>query len=124
MRKKEKGIGYLQLLAVLAALVLLGVIAVFGIGEKKLGSASDVKLGLDLAGGVSITYEAVKENPTAQEMEDTRYKLQLRVDNYSTESAVYQEGDNRINVDIPGVTDANAILKELGRQCDAGGLGC
>ena len=115
MRKKEKGIGYLQLLAVLAALVLLGVIAVFGIGEKKLGSASDVKLGLDLAGGVSITYEAVKENPTAQEMEDTRYKLQLRVDNYSTESAVYQEGDNRINVDIPGVTDANAILKELGK---------
>ena len=46
-------------------------------------------------------------------MSDTRYKLQLRVDNYSTEAAVYQEGTNRINVDIPGVSDAEKILKEL-----------
>lgn len=115
MSKNGKSTGILQLIAVAAVIVLLGVVAVFGIGEKKIGSASDVKLGLDLAGGVSITYEAVKDNPTSQEMEDTRYKLQLRVDNYSTESAVYQEGSNRINVDIPGVTDANKILKELGK---------
>ena len=50
-----------------------------------------------------------------EEMSDTRYKLQLRVDNYSTEAAVYQEGTNRINVDIPGVSDAEKILKELGQ---------
>ena len=48
-------------------------------------------------------------------MSDTKYKLQKRVDNYSTEAAVYQEGTNRINVDIPGVTDANAILEALGK---------
>jgi len=48
-------------------------------------------------------------------MSDTRYKLQMRVDNYSTEAAVYQEGNNRINVDIPGVSDAEKILKELGQ---------
>ena len=28
---------------------------------------------------------------------------------------VYQEGGNRINIEIPGVSDANAILEELGR---------
>ena len=28
---------------------------------------------------------------------------------------VYQEGSDRINVEIPGVTDANAILEELGQ---------
>ena len=42
-------------------------------------------------------------------MVDTIYKLQQRVQNYSTEAEVYREGNNRINVDIPGVSDANAI---------------
>ena len=48
-------------------------------------------------------------------MSDTIYKLQQRVQNYSTEASVYQEGSNRINIEIPGVTDANAILQELGK---------
>ena len=48
-------------------------------------------------------------------MADTIYKLQQRVDNYSTEAQVYQEGSDRINIEIPGVTDANAILEELGK---------
>ena len=75
----------------------------------------DIKLGLDLAGGVSITYQAVEEEPGQEEMSDTIYKLQQRVQNYSTEAEVYQEGNNRINIDIPGVSDANAILEELGK---------
>ena len=41
------------------------------------------------------------------------YKRQVQ--NYSTEAEVYQEGSNRINIDIPGVSDANAILEELGK---------
>ena len=48
-------------------------------------------------------------------MDDTVYKLQKRVEVYSTEAVVYQEGNNRINIEIPGVSDANAILEELGR---------
>ena len=76
---------------------------------------NDIKLGLDLAGGVSITYQAKEENPSAEDMSDTIYKLQQRFQNYSTEAEVYQEGSNRINVDIPGVSDANAILEELGK---------
>jgi SecD/SecF fusion protein len=112
---KSKGRGFLQLLLIIAAMAGLLAIVIFGFGSTKKGSLEDVKLGLDLAGGVSITYESVKENPTAEEMEDTVYKLKKRVDNYSTEADVYQEGDDRINVDIPGVTDANQILKELGK---------
>ncbi len=79
------------------------------------GAAANIKLGLDLAGGVSITYEADKANPSATEMNDTIYKLQKRVENYSTESEVRQEGSNRITVDIPGVTNANEILEALGK---------
>lgn len=48
-------------------------------------------------------------------MKDTIYKLQKRVEGYSTEAAVYQEGDDRITVEIPGVKDANEILEDLGK---------
>ena len=74
-----------------------------------------IKLGLDLDGGVSITYKANKDNPTAEEMSDAVYKLQLKAQTYSSEAEVYQEGNDRINIDIPGVSDANAILEELGK---------
>ena len=69
---------------------------------------------LDLSGGVSITYQVVDENPSAEDMSDTIYKLQKRVDSYSTEASVYQVGDDRITVEIPGVQDANQILEDLG----------
>ncbi|MDD3251233.1 MAG: protein translocase subunit SecD [Lachnospiraceae bacterium] len=105
--KSSKGKGLLGLLVLLAAVVLFGF---FGYDTM-----DDIKLGLDLAGGVSITYQTVETDPTAEEMSDTIYKLQQRVQNYSTEAEVYQEGDNRINIDIPGVSDANAILEELGK---------
>ena len=37
------------------------------------------------------------------------------MEQYSTESSVYQEGDDRINIEIPGVSNANEILDELGQ---------
>ena len=79
------------------------------------GENRNIKLGLDLAGGVSITYRAVEDNPSEEDMKDTVYKLQKRVEGYSTEASVYQEGNDRINIEIPGVSDANAILEELGK---------
>lgn len=97
----------------LGLLVLLFAVGLFGFFGYD--TMDDIKLGLDLAGGVSITYQAVEENPSSEEMSDTIYKLQQRVQNYSTEAEVYQEGSNRINIDIPGVSDANAILEELGK---------
>jgi len=97
----------------LGLLVLLFAIGLFGFFGYD--TMDDIKLGLDLAGGVSITYRAVEENPTDEAMADTIYKLQQRVQNYSTEAEVYQEGSDRINIDIPGVSDANAILEELGK---------
>ncbi len=107
------------ILALILMLLLLGGLAytsVYGLGEDKSGSLSSIDLGLDLAGGVSITYEVGGEGtPSAEDMSDTIYKLQQRVDQYSTESQVYQEGSNRINIEIPGVTDANKILEELGQ---------
>lgn len=106
----------LLLLLFLIALAGLGYVALIGIGSTKTGSAGNIKQGLDLAGGVSITYQVVgEERPSAADMSDTIYKLQKRVEGYSTEAQVYQEGEDRINIEIPGVSDANEILQELGQ---------
>ncbi len=78
------------------------------------GEDMSIPLGLDLSGGVSITYQVVDDNPSSEDMKDTIYKLQKRVEGYSTEAVAYQVGDDRITVEIPGVTDANEILQELG----------
>ncbi len=111
----KRGKGIVCLLALLAVVAGLFYTALMGLGDDGSGSLSDIKLGLDLAGGVSITYQTVDENPSETDMQDTIYKLQLRVAGYSNEAEVYQEGSDRINVDIPGVSDANAILEELGQ---------
>lgn len=113
--KFSKGQGCAMLLVI--ALVLGGlayyasiILSSTGIGEDK-----SIKLGLDLAGGVSITYQVDEDDFTDEEVSDTIYKLQKRVEAYSTEAVVYREGDDRITVEIPGVTDANDILEELGK---------
>lgn len=112
--KKNKAVLSLVLTLVLTA--LLFVTAGIGWGEGATGAAKNIKLGLDLAGGVSITYQAVgEEEPSSEDMKDTIYKLQKRVEAYSTEAEVYQEGADRINIEIPGVSDANKILEELGK---------
>ena len=89
--KKSKGLAILLAagLSYYASIILSST----GKGEDK-----NIKLGLDLAGGVSITYQVESENPTSEQMKDTIYKLQKRVEGYSTEASVYQEGDDRITV--------------------------
>ena len=111
--KKSRGI--LSLILVAAVIVLLGVTSFFGLNSKGMGSARNINLGLDLEGGVSITYQAKGETPSQEDMDDTVYKLQRRVEEYSTEAQAYQQGDNRISIEIPGVQDANQILEELGQ---------
>ena len=110
---KKKGI--VSLVVTAALIILLAFTCAVGFGPTGTGAARNIKLGLDLAGGVSITYQVKDDNPSDEDMSDTIYKLQRRVEQYSTEATVYQEGDDRINIEIPGVTDANAILEELGK---------
>ena len=112
--KKSKAI--ITLVVTLLVTAALGYVAICGIGSEKAGAASQIKQGLDLAGGVSITYQVVgDEDPSDEDMSDTVYKLQKRVETYSTEALVYREGSDRINIEIPGVSDADAILEDLGR---------
>ena len=89
-----------------------------GVGAEKTGRAEDIPLGLDLQGGVSVTYQIEDEDPDSSAINATKEKLQKRVDGYSTDGSVYLEGDDRISVEIPLDTskyDANQILDDLGR---------
>ncbi len=116
MNPKQKEYLILLFIIVLAAVSAFGVYK--GFGKEHKGSARNIELGLDLAGGVSITYQINEKNPSETDIKDTIYKLQKRVEGYSTEAEVYQEGSKRITVEIPGVTDANKILNELGKPGD------
>ena len=111
--KKNRAIAVLVLTVIITAFLCYTV--GIGLGPTGTGSAKNIKTGLDLAGGVSITYQAKEKNPDSEDMSDTVYKMQKRVEQYSTEAQAYQEGSNRITVEIPGVTDADEILNDLGK---------
>ncbi len=101
-------------LAVIALVFLIGGYTVlFGIGGY--GNAKNIILGLDVRGGVSITYEVTDEEFSDEDFSDTLSKLQSRAEALSTEAEVYQEGEDRIVVNIPGETDAEATLDKLGQ---------
>lgn len=123
-KKNNRGKGILLILVLAVAIAITGYFAADTLQKSKLVTDENgittfqdggIKLGLDLAGGVSITYQTKIDNPSAEDMSDTQYKLLQRVQNYSSEAEVYQEGTNRINIDIPGVSDANKVLEELGK---------
>ena len=123
MNSKVKGV--LQVLLVLVLIAAFAFVAARGIGGAHRGSAKNIRLGLDLEGGVSVTYQAYKtdstgkrtgEQPTDKDMADTIYKMQKRVETLeSTEAAVYQEGNDRVTIDIPGASNSEEILQELGK---------
>ena len=112
MKKSKAVVG---LILTLLMTVFLCYTAAVGIGQTGTGSAKNINTGLDLSGGVSITYQTKEKKPSAEDMSDTVYKMQKRVEQYSTEAQAYKEGDNRITVEIPGATDADTILNDLGK---------
>ena len=123
-KKNNPGKGIVCLIMLLVAIAVTGFFAADTFEKSKLVTDENgvtmfqeggIKLGLDLAGGVSITYQTVVEDPDPVDLADTQYKLLQRVQNYSSEAEVYLEGSNRINIDIPGVSDANKVLEELGK---------
>ena len=111
----KKRTSIVTLIIIAALTVLLGFTTIIGWGPTGTGAMRNIKTGLDLSGGVSITYQTVEDNPAQTDIDDTIYKLQQRVDSYSTEASVYQQGTNRICVEIPGVSDAETIIESLGK---------
>lgn len=113
--KLNKGKSIILFIVTLILTVAVGLVAAFGVGKTNTGSAKNIILGLDLKGGVSVTYQVKDKEFTKEQLNDTVYKLELRVANFSTESEVYTEGNDKITVDIPGTYDSQEVLEQLGK---------
>ena len=124
MKKMNKTRGIVYAILSLVIIACLGGIVLFGLPNwkwlgayKDSGKAANITQGLDLKGGVSVTYQVSDDNPKwdATDLSDTVYKMQQRVNQFSTEATAYKEGDDRITVDIPGANDADEVVERLGK---------
>ena len=70
--KKSKGIVVLLLTLILT--VFFCFTAAVGIGPTGTGAAKHINTGLDLAGGVSITYQAKESNPKRCQIRSTSFR--------------------------------------------------
>lgn len=114
MKTKGRSLAVLIVLAVVAAVLCFT--SAIGIGADRKLSMRDIKRGLDLSGGVSIVYQADKEDVTDDEMRRAVTLIQNRLDRKNwTEAEVARQGNNRIRVEIPGVEDAETAIEELGK---------
>ncbi|HTU40004.1 MAG TPA: protein translocase subunit SecD [Acidimicrobiales bacterium] len=74
------------------------------------------RLGLDLAGGVSVVYTAEGNHVTQSDLDETVNILSLRVNGLGVSGAQVQTtGNKQISVSIPGVTNAQQVLDQIGQ---------
>jgi len=112
MKKKNA----IKIILIILVTAVLGYTAYFGFGSNRSLSAFDIRLGLDLQGGVSIVYEAEDANPTSEQMSAASSMIRGRLDSLGFEGAdVATQGSNRLVVDIPGVDDAERAVDIIGR---------
>lgn len=108
-------------LAVLLTIMSLALWTFVGIplpGFEVKSLISDLNLGLDIKGGVTVAYE-VKSDLTGDDLRalvnQTRTMLSERVNELGlSEPNIYIEGDNRIIVELPGVQNAQDALDIIG----------
>ncbi len=97
----------------LTSLVLVLVIA-FGSLLGTLSAGWSPKLGLDLAGGLSVVYKPAHKASLA-DMQVVTTILSNRVNGLGVSGATVNLQGNNVVVSVPGVTDARQILQEIGQ---------
>lgn len=112
MTKRNSLICFILSIVLIAGLCF---VSMFGIDKSGKGSAKNITQGLDLQGGVSITFEVAQEEFSKEDFEDTYRKMERRAYELSDEASIYKEGNNRITVEIPGSDNAQAVLDKLGK---------
>jgi preprotein translocase subunit SecD len=101
-------------------MLLISVLVVVGISLASFAAVFAAKwsprLGLDLAGGVSVVYTAEGNHISTADLNETVNILNLRVNGLGVSGATVQTtGTNQISVSIPGVTNAQEVLKQIGQ---------
>ena len=109
MQTKQKSI--IKFSVMLILIILLSLIAVFGLGDALPGVFTEgaINEGLDLVGGSYIVYEAdVEGTPEnlAENMDAVKQMMRSRLDTLGyTEGSVTLSGDRRVIIEIPNISD-------------------
>lgn len=115
MKKKSKSsVIFIIIVAVIAFLAFAGFKG-FVIGGWQIKSFDKViTRGLDLQGGVSVLMEIQQDTVSKEELESAKQHISLRVNKLGVaETVVTTEGEKRIRVDIPGMTNSKEIVDSL-----------
>jgi preprotein translocase subunit SecD len=100
--------------------LLISVLVVVAIAIASFGATVAARwsprLGLDLAGGVSVVYTAVGHNVSQANLNETVNILNQRVNGLGVSGAQVQTtGKDQVSVSIPGVTNAQQVLNQIGQ---------
>ncbi len=117
MNAKSKSLTKLMVAVIVIA--ILAYVALWGVqlGGTFVGGAlqmekSGIKLGFDLSGGSVITYEADATSVTDEGMNTAISMLQTRLTNLGyTEATVARQGNKKIRIEIPNVSNDEALEK-------------
>lgn len=75
-----------------------------------------VKRGLDLTGGSVIVYEADTDKASAEDMSKVESIMRKRLDGLGyTEATVSLQGDKRVRIEIPSITNPEEAVAQLGQ---------
>lgn len=88
------------------------------IGERGSSNILGLRLGLDLAGGTQLIYQAGDENlkPSDNEMEGLIGTISRRIDRLGvTEPSIQRLGDDRLLIQLPGVEDVQQAKDLIGQ---------
>ncbi|MDR1293161.1 MAG: protein translocase subunit SecD [Clostridiales Family XIII bacterium] len=105
--------------AVTALIVVIWAATLYGVGP--IGPISkDIKLGLDIKGGVYVVMEAQTDESDPQALERLMQQTQSVIENRVNEMGLSEpivtiEGDNRIRVELPGAEDADEAIETIGK---------
>jgi preprotein translocase subunit SecD len=120
--KLQRAVSFFRFLLILLCIGLLIVTAVFGfsfgkLSQKGVFDEDVIKLGLDLAGGSSLTYQAQTTDTgesLASGIASAIQVMRQRCDSYGlTEANVYSVGDDKITVEIPSVSNPEEAAQML-----------
>jgi SecD/SecF fusion protein len=110
--------------AITAVLVLIWVATLHGVGPiggKTIGPITeDMKLGLDIKGGVYVVMEAQTDETDPQKLDQLMNQTQSVIENRVNEMGLSEpvvtiEGENRIRVELPGAEDAEEAINTIGK---------
>lgn len=121
--KKTWLISFIFIITLAATIISLPYGINFKIGNFSVNKKFDLKLGLDLAGGSQLTFEAdMTKIPGGKEktaIEGVRNVIEKRVNLFGVSEPTVQtsqfEGKERIIVELPGVTDTQAATALIGK---------